>query len=100
MSDNNKISSLKIFGHNIDFSNDVEEYEITISKDEVELFFDIVLEDEKANYTIKNNENLEDGSEVSVVVVVSESGLKKEFKFKISKENDLILYIIVGGIIF
>lgn len=97
MSDDNSIASLKIFGHDIDFSNDVYEYTIEISKDEVELFFDIVLNDEKANYTIKNNEDLKDGSEV-LLVVVSESGLKNEYTFIIEQENVLISYIIVGGI--
>lgn len=97
MSDDNGIASLKIFGHDIDFSNDVYEYTIEIGKDETELFFDIVLEDDKANYTIKNNENLKDGSEV-ILVVVSESGLKNEYTFIIEQENVLISYIIVGGI--
>lgn len=95
MSDNNKISGLKIAGHAIDFSNDVYKYDVVIGKDEDELLFDIVLEDEKASYVIEGNKGLKNGSVVTVVTV-SESGIKQEYEFTIEKKSDVLWYIVTG----
>lgn len=84
LSDNNNITSLKILGRDVDFKNDVLEYNVSI-KEEYALVFEIVLEDPKATYQIIGNEDLKDGS-IITVTVTSESGKKKEYKFNISKE--------------
>lgn len=84
LSDNNNITSLKILGREVDFKNDVLEYNVSI-KDEYALVFEIVLEHPKATYQITGNEDLKDGS-VIILTVISESGKKKEYKFNISKE--------------
>lgn len=95
MSDNNKISDLKIAGHAVDFSNDVYQYDVVIGKDEDELLFDIVLEDEKASYVIEGNKGLKNGSVVTVITV-SESGIKQEYEFTIEKKSDVLWYIVIG----
>lgn len=102
MSDNNNVSSINIFGHKFKFKKDVSKYNIKISKEETELIFDVKLEDEKANYNIKGNKNLKDGSTITVKSI-SESGIEKEYKFIITKEenketNNTITYIVISVI--
>ena len=72
-----------------------------IDKDEKELLFDIILDDEKANYAIENNKNLKKGSIISLFVI-SESGIKNEYQFTISKvkSSGLVLTIIMSIITF
>lgn len=84
LSDNNNVTSLRVLGHNIDFKNDVLEYNLTI-KDEYALVFEVVLEHPKATYHITGNEDLKNNS-VITLKVTSESGKVKEYKFNISKE--------------
>lgn len=88
MSDNNNISSINIFGHDLDFSNETSEYNVTIGSDENELLLDVILEDENASYTVDGNENLKDGSIINVTAI-SESGIKNEFEILISKEKNM-----------
>lgn len=97
MSDINNVSKLNIFGQKIKFSNKQKEYKIKIGKDETELMFDVELEDEKSSYVIENNKNLKDGSVVKLTVI-SQSGIKNQYKFIISKEKDnsLLWYILTG----
>ena len=57
------------------------------------------MEDANANYVISGNEELKDGSSV-VVTSISQSGVKQDYTFSISKEalksekNNMILTII------
>lgn len=84
LSDNTNVTSLRVLGHEIDFKNDVLQYNLTI-KDEYALVFEVVLEHPKATYQITGNEDLKDGS-VITVIITSENGTTKEYKFNISKE--------------
>ena len=86
LSENNNVSSIKISGHDIDFKSDIYEYDITI-KDEYALVYNVTLEDIKASYTIDGNEDLKDGSVIKVIVT-SESGKTKEYKFNVSKKEE------------
>lgn len=100
MSDNNNVTAMLIFGHEYNFLNDVFEYNLTIDNEEDELLFDIELEDEKAHYIIDGNENLKDGSVVTVKVT-SESGIQKAYKFNIGvndikENNSIVLPVILG----
>lgn len=100
MSDNNSVVSMLIFGHEYDFFNDVFEYNLNINSNEDKLLFNIELEDEAAHYVIDGNENLVDGSVVTVRVT-SESGLNNEYKFNIGvvedkKSNNSVLFVILG----
>lgn len=97
LSDNNNVKSITISNHEFEFKSDVYEYNVNIEKSENELIFDVVLEDQTANYTILGNENLQNGSIVKVVSI-SESGKQLEYKFIISKKANYLPYIIVGGI--
>lgn len=85
MSDNNNVSSIDIFGHDFDLLDDVFEYDINIASNEKDLLFNVLMEDDGANYIIEGNEKLKDGS-VITIKAISESGIEKEYKFNINKE--------------
>ena len=97
MSDNNNVSSIKVLGYELNFIKDIYDYELEIDNDDKELIVDVVLEDESANYIINGNSQLKDGSVVTVVII-SESGLSKEYKITIIKKNDILIYLLIGGI--
>lgn len=109
-SDNTNIKSLNIPGHEFDFTNDKTDYTIDIN-DEYALVFNIELEDAKSTYKLENNEDLKDGS-VITLTVRSESGKEVKYNFNIKKnvkntkcseDNNInITYIVlsfIGGII-
>lgn len=109
-SDNINIKSLSIPGHKIDFINDKTDYTIDIN-DEYALVFNIELEDAKSTYKLENNEDLKDGS-IITLTVKSESGKEVKYNFTINKneksidcnsDNNInIIYIVlsfIGGII-
>lgn len=84
LSDNNNVSSIDIKGHGIEFNQDTNEYEISIG-DEYALVIDVLLEDPSAKYAIEGNEDLKDGS-VITITSTSESGEVKEYKINVKKE--------------
>ena len=99
MSDNNNVSSIDIFGHDFDLVEGVFEYDINVGSNEKDLLFNILMEDDRANYIIEGNESIKDGS-VITVKAISESGIETEYKFNINKEaiqsekSDFGIYII------
>ena len=104
MSDNNNVSEMKIFGHDFELEENKYDYDITIGADENELLFYITMEDANANYVINGNEELKDGSSV-VVTSISESGVKQDYTFSISKEalkseKDSMLLTIICSVVF
>lgn len=82
---NNKIKELLINDYEIDFTPDVLEYNLTI-KNESELDIKVALENEKATYEILDNENLEDGSVITIKVKAEDESVL-EYKINISKEQ-------------
>ena len=86
-----------------DFKKDVFDYEITIDdKDEI-LKIEPLLEDENATYDIIGNNNLKDGSIVSVVVTDSFGESKRSYNIKIHKKElkyvnkySIVFMIIIG----
>lgn len=80
----NDIKSLGVLkNYGVDFKKDTYSYDLTIG-DEESLEFDLELEDENSTYEIKGNENLKDGSVVSIIVT-SLDGKKQEYKINIKK---------------
>ena len=94
-SDNNNIKVLKVFGRELKIKDKKYDYEVKINEEETELILDVILEDEKASYTVKGNKNLENESIVTIETL-SESGLSATYKIKVEKENSTIIYIIIG----
>ena len=94
-SDNNNIKVLKVFGRELKLKEKKYDYEVKINEEETELILDIILEDEKASYTVKNNKNIENES-VVIINTLSESGLTATYKIKVTKDNSLISYVTIG----
>ena len=82
---NCKIKELIIDGYEIDFLPDTLEYDLTI-KDEEKLDIKVELENEKSTYEILDNEDLENGS-VITIKVKSEDENVLEYKINIIKEE-------------
>ena len=96
---NCKIKELIIDGHEIDFSSDTLEYDLTI-KDEDKLDIKVELENKKATYEILGNENLENGR-IIIIKVKSEDGSILKYKINIIEgdiddNDDYIAYFIFG----
>ncbi len=86
LDNNNNLKSLTIEGYNIVFSKDVPSYTVTI-KDETKLNITALAEGEKAIVNIVGNENLKNGS-VITVSVTAEDGTKKDYTIKVSKKEE------------
>jgi len=88
-------------GYPINFQKDVFEYYITIDPDVNQLVLDYDTEIESDTVSIVGNENLENGS-IITLKVSNEEGKFSEYLIhinKITKDNTLI-YIILGSILF
>ena len=100
LSDNNNIKKLEILNHSFKFDPDITKYNIEIENEE-KLNLKVELEDANATYKIVGNDGLIDGSRVKIVVI-SESGLTKEYVLNITKteveekneKSNIVLYII------
>ena len=81
------ILKLNIKNYNIEFSNDILEYFIEIENED-KLDISLTLLNEKANYEILNNKNLQDGS-IIIIKVTAENGIDtKEYKLYINRNNN------------
>ena len=81
------ILKLNIKNYNIEFSNDILEYFIEIENED-KLDISLTLLNEKANYEILNNENLQDGS-IIIIKITAENGIDtKEYKLYINRNNN------------
>lgn len=80
----NNLTSLKIIDNKFSFSPDVLEYQVTIGE-ETKLNLDFLPEDENSMVEVIGNENLKDGSVVTLKVTAI-NGETKEYKINIKKE--------------
>ena len=81
------ILKLNIKNYNIEFSNDILEYFIEIENED-KLDISLTLLNEKANYEILSNENLNDGS-IIIIKITAENGIDtKEYKLYINRNNN------------
>ena len=98
MSSNAKLKNLSIEGYPINFNSKFNEYSIIIDKDVKTLNIDYELEDEKASVNISGNENLSNGSKVTINVT-AEDGTENKYVIDITvkKESNFIkiLFIII-----
>ncbi len=83
LSDNNNIKKLTIEGYDINFSNDIYEYQLLINNED-SLNISIEMEDSKANYMVYDNINLTNNSIIKITTM-SESGTTKDFQIHITK---------------
>ena len=86
LSNNNKIKKISIKDYEIDFNEEKTNYKIEYKNYE-KLDITIELEDNNAKYEIIGNENLKEGSTITIKVI-SESGEEKDYKIKLEKEEN------------
>jgi len=91
LSDNNYLASLKVTGYTLNFDAEEENYTLKIGNDS---YLGIVAEAQSKNATvdIKGNENLKNGS-VITIEVTAEDGTTKDYTIKIQKDNFIIAFV-------
>ena len=89
---------LKIAGHDIDFRSDIYQYDIEIWN-EKKLKITPVVSSKDVTYTIVGNENLKDGSIVSIEVIYKNEQIQNYYINIIKKEKKSNLIFIFVGII-
>lgn len=87
---NTNIKDLIIKDYEIDFSSNKYEYNVEIEEDKNKLDIEVILENPNATYKILNNENLENGSVITIEVIHEEEKNIQEYKINIikNKKND------------
>ena len=95
-SSNSKLSSLTIEGYELNFDSNKHEYSLKIN-DETKLSIKYVLEDESSTVKIAGNNNLKNGSVISITSI-AEDGSETIYKINIGVDanNTFIIYIIVS----
>lgn len=84
---NNYLKNLSIQNYQINFDKDNMSYNITI-EDEKYLIFNYETESKDSSVIINGNENLKNGSVISVIVTAID-GSTREYKFNISKLEEI-----------
>ena len=89
-SDNDNISRLVLKEGILSpkFNPDIVTYEASVPYEITQGTFIVELEDSKATYEIKNNENFIVGENEVIIEVTSESGYKKEYKVTITRQDE------------
>lgn len=85
LSSNSKLKSLTISGYQINFNSNTFEYNIKI-KGEDNLKITYTEDDTKSNVTITGNQNIKNGS-IITITVVAEDGTTSKYKINIEKDN-------------
>ena len=85
--ESNKLVDLKVDKYNIDFSKNIEEYNIKID-DEKQLDITPILEDNTSKYEIIGNKNLKNGSKIRINITTS-LGDKKTYILNIEKNQKM-----------
>lgn len=97
-SNNAKLKNLNIEGYAIGFNSKFNEYSLTIDKKVKSLNISYETEDEKATVNIIGNDNLSNGSQVTVLVT-AEDGTENKYILNITQKKDSnfikILFIII-----
>lgn len=92
ITNSNKIKNIIVEGHELVF--DPETYNYTIKTKDSMLNIKVELNDEESTYKINGNENLKDGSIISITVT-DKDGNNSIYKISIEEENNFDLTIIL-----
>lgn len=98
LGDNPNIKNIIILGYDFEFNPDKTDYKLVID-DEDKLDIEVIMEDESATYEIKGNENLKDGSVITIKTTASD-GSSNEYTITVTKSDYTIYFIIAGGLLF
>ena len=89
LSNNINVKNLTIENYDIDFDNNKQNYDVVVNQDTKSLNFNIELEEKNATYEINDNNDLVNGSIVTVKVT-AEDLTEKTFYFNIIKETTTV----------
>ena len=89
LSNNINVKNLTIENYDIDFDNNKQNYDVVVNQDTKSLNFNIELEEKNATYEINDNNDLVNGSIVTVKVK-AEDLTEKTFYFNIIKETTTV----------
>ena len=92
ISGNSLLKSLVISGHAINFDANVNEYNITIKKNETDVGIECVPDDSNASVTIEGNANLTTGSQIKIRVT-AENGNYTDYLINVTgyqKKSNII----------
>ncbi len=91
-SNNANLKSLVVENYNIipEFSSDVTNYTLDITKDVNELEIKAEPEDSKATVTIKGEKELKDGENTVIISVDAEDGTTKLYEIKVTKKEGTV----------
>lgn len=101
ITNSNKINNIEVEGYELDFSPEV--YSYIIKTNDTQLNIKVELSDNNSTYEIKGNEELKDGSIISIVVTDKE-GNKSIYKITIEQDKKLdwkkiLLIVLIAMII-
>lgn len=97
LGDNPNIKNITIEGYDLEFDPEKTDYKLVIKK-ETSLNIDVTMEDENATYEIEGNENLKDGS-IITIKTTSPDGSTNEYTIEITKTDYALYFIIAGAIL-
>lgn len=89
ISSNKNIKNIIIDSYDFKFEQAKFEYDLVINSSETDLTINVELEDEKATYEINGNDNLENGS-VITITVKAEDESTTSYKINIIKEVEVV----------
>lgn len=92
------LSSLVIGGYEIDFNKEKFVYSLTIPSDIFKLEINAIPENEEDIKEIKNNDNLEDGSQI-IISVIGEDDTSTDYYVNITKESDMNYLLLIAIIL-
>lgn len=88
----NKLKNIEIEGYKLDF--DPNEYYYVVKTNSKKLNIKVTLEDKNSSYKINGNNDLKDGSVISIIVT-DKDGNNNIYKLMIVEKSNAIIYIII-----
>ena len=92
ITDNNKLTNIEIKNHEINFSSNLYEYTVKTKNSKLDII--VTLASEESTYVINGNDNLEDGSIISIVVTDKDDN-HNIYKIYIEKIHEINIYLIL-----
>ncbi len=99
---NSNLLNIEVEGYNLDksFDKDIKEYTVTIPKDVTSLKVNVTPESDKATYTIRGNNNLNNNTNTIVITSIAEDKSYQVYTITVNKEisdNNYLSSIEVTG---
>lgn len=97
LGDNPNLTNIKVNGYDLGFTYNKSYYTLEIESKDKTLDIEAIPEETTSTYEIKGNENLKNGSTITITVT-SLDGTTKDYEILIEKSNTMLILIIAGCI--